>query len=83
MVAATTTTTLNCGGLLITPGELVSALTAARVSGFSVSWVYKLIDRGDLWSVDIDGHTYVRKVDATRLKRGKPGRPKKAASASS
>lgn len=81
MVASTSSIALDCGGLLVQPGDLVSVLTASRVSGFNRAWIYKLIERGDLWSVTIDGAVFVRKADAKRLERGKPGRPKSAAKA--
>lgn len=72
---------LDCNGLIVQTADLVSVLTASRVSGFNRAWLYKLIERGDLWSVTIDGAVFVRKADAKRLVRGKPGRPKRAAEA--
>lgn len=82
MVARTTNAAaLDCNGLIVQTSDLVSVLTASRVSGFNRAWIYKLIERGDLWSVAIDGNVFVRKTDAKKLVRGKPGRPKRATEA--
>lgn len=70
---------LDCDSMIVQASDLVSVLTASRISGFNRAWIYVLIERGDLWSITIDGQTFVRKADAKRLERGKPGRPKRDA----
>ena len=83
MVAhAPTAAALDCNGVIVQTSDLVSVLTASRISGFNRAWIYRLIERGDLWSITIDGATFVRKAEVSRLKRGKPGRPKRAAAES-
>jgi hypothetical protein len=61
--------------------DLCTVPTAAEISGFHRSWIHGLISRGKLWSLDIDGTTFVRRADAATLERSNRGRPRKTQSA--
>jgi hypothetical protein len=68
-------------GQKVFANDLCTVPTAAEISGFHRSWIHGLISRGKLWSLDIDGTTFVRRSDAATLERSNRGRPKKAQSA--
>ncbi|MGH9824957.1 MAG: hypothetical protein ACREDR_17140 [Blastocatellia bacterium] len=64
------------GKLKIDPEELITQTTAARMRGVSVQAILRLIQRGKLKTVVIDGHTFLLRAEVEKFKPGVGGRPR-------
>lgn len=59
------------------PEDLVTQTTAARMRGVTVQAIIRLVQRGKLTVVIIDGHKFVLRSEVEKFKRGLAGRPKR------
>lgn len=62
----------------LNPKDLVTYTTAARIRGVSRQAISRLVQRGKLTMIEIDGHKYVSRVELEKYKPGIGGRPKRA-----
>jgi hypothetical protein len=58
------------------PEDLVRQTTAARMRGVSTQAIVRLVQRGKLTKVVIDGYTFVLRDEVEKFKPGRSGRPK-------
>jgi hypothetical protein len=58
------------------PEDLVRQTTAARMRGVSAQAIVRLVQRGKLTKVVIDGYTFVLRDEVEKFKPALAGRPK-------
>ena len=58
------------------PEDLISQSTAAQIRGITKQSISRLIQRGSLNTIDIDGHTFLFRSEVEKFKPSKGGRPK-------
>lgn len=60
------------------PDDLVRQTTAAKMRGVSTQAIVKLVQRGKLTRVVIDGYTFVLRKEVENFKPSLAGRPRQA-----
>jgi hypothetical protein len=60
----------------INPDDLVTYTTAARIRGVSLQAISRLVQRGSVAMVEIDGHKFVFRREIENYKPSIGGRPK-------
>jgi hypothetical protein len=60
----------------INPDDLVTYTTAARIRGVSLQAISRLVQRGSLSMIEIDGHKFVSRKEVQSYKPNIGGRPK-------
>jgi len=56
--------------------ELITQTTAAKIRGVTTQSILRLIQRGKLKKVMIDGHPFLFRAEVEKFKPAKGGRPK-------
>jgi hypothetical protein len=60
----------------LNPKDLITYTTAAGIRGVSVQAISRLVQRGNLSMIEIDGHKFVSRREVESYKPGIGGRPK-------
>jgi hypothetical protein len=60
----------------LNPKDLITYTTAAEIRGVSVQAISRLVQRGSLEMVEIDGHKFVSRKAVERFRPSVGGRPK-------
>lgn len=60
----------------LNPNDLVTYTTAAQIRGVSLQAISRLVQRGSLTMIEIDGHKFVSRKEVENYKPSIGGRPK-------
>jgi|GEM_PF-2231583 len=63
----------------INPKDWITLTTAAKMRGVTRQAISRLVQRGNLSVVEIDGQRFVKRSEVAKYKPGIGGRPKRAA----